>query len=77
MQPYSIPSGETSFRIALLNPMLLGSNQTLTLISKPSLVVAGYACTFGASVLKFINPSNFSSFTAYWVGFPFKKWVNL
>jgi len=63
--------------MALLNPMLLGSNRTLTLISMPSFVVAGYAWTLGASVLKFIGPSSFSSLTAYWVGFPFKKWVNL
>lgn len=77
MQPYSIPSGDTSLRIALLNPMLLGSNLTFTFTSSPSLVVAGWAWTFGASVQKFIGPSSFSILTAYWVGFPFKKWVNL
>ena len=73
MQPYSIPSGERSFKIALLNPMKLGSNQTFTLTSIPSLVIAGCAYTFGASVQKFIGPSSFSSLTAYYVGFPFKK----
>lgn len=41
MQPYSIPSGDTSLRIALLNPILFGSNLTLTLTSIPSFVVAG------------------------------------
>jgi hypothetical protein len=51
-QLYSIPSGEVSFMIALVSPIVNGSYLTFTKISTPLAESAAAACTCGTSDLK-------------------------